>query len=376
MKLFDTQTTQMRVKRNGLQRKTMIVASLAMAIALTTSLTFTAVAHAQTSTTTDALTALTPADMQSLLAKSGTAGAVYALVNRPSDRDYHRVDLITFDPTTLRPISRTPTEMGCSRVHATSDGKVFCFTRVIPGKPNYFSPPTGYIYSRNFTLETSYPKGLGSVSRARISKDGKFTASTAFTTGHSYLGVGGTTFSTATFIGNASDAKSQDNIQRWPVLNKGVEIKSTDLNLWGVTFDPANSDRFLVTAYFDTKPYLAEGSVQNRKINVLKEAVECPSFSPNGNRIAFKKRTGIAKWSPAVMDLVTMKETIFDLPDSVDDQIEWLNDDTLIYEVVNTPLVGPSAVNLMTLNLRDAKPQQRLWLTDARSPTIVRVAKP
>jgi predicted secreted protein len=364
MKLFDTQTTQMRVKRNGLQRKTMIVASLAMAIALTTSLTFNTVAHAQTSTATDALAALTPAYMQSLLAKSGTAGAVYALVNRPSDRDYHRVDLITFDPTTLRPISRTPTEMGCSRVHATSDGKVF------------FSPPTGYIYSRNFTLETSYPKGLGSVSRARISKDGKFTASTAFTTGHSYLGVGGTTFSTATFIGNASDAKSQDNIQRWPVLNKGVEIKSTDLNLWGVTFDPANSDRFLVTAYFDTKPYLAEGSVQNRKINVLKEAVECPSFSPNGKRIAFKKRTGIAKWSPAVMDLATMKETIFDLPDSVDDQIEWLNDDTLIYEVVNTPLVGPSAVNLMTLNLRDAKPQQRLWLTDARSPTIVRVAKP
>jgi hypothetical protein len=372
MKLFDTPTPQKHIKRNALQRTTMIVASLVMAIALTMSLTFTTVTHAQTTVTTDALTALTPADMQSLLAKSGTAGAVYALVNRPSDRDYHRVDLITIDPTTLRPISRTPTEIGCSRVHATSDGKVFCFTRVIPGKPNYFSPPTGYIYSRNFTLETSYPKGLGSVSRARISKDGKFTASTAFTTGHSYLGVGGTTFSTATFIGTASDAKSPENIQRWPVLNKGLEIKSTDLNLWGVTFDPANSDRFLVTAYFDTKPYLAEGSVQNRKINVLKEAVECPSFSPNGKRIAFKKRTGIAKWSPAVMDLATMKETIFDLPDSVDDQIEWLNDDTLIYEVVNTPLVGPSAVNLMTLNLRDAKPQQRLWLTDARSPTVVR----
>jgi hypothetical protein len=371
MKLSNTPTPQNHTRRDALQRRAMI--AVLQAISLTTPLMFTVVTHAQTSTSTNALAPLAAADMQSLLGKSG---AVYALVNRPSDRDYHRVDLITFDPTTLRPITRTPTEMGCSRVHATSDGKVFCFTRVIPGKPNYFSPPTGHIYSRNFTLETSYPKGLGSVSRARISKDGKFTASTAFTSGHSYLGVGGTTFSTATFIGSASDAKSQDNIQRWPVLNKGVEIKSTDLNLWGATFDPANSDRFLVTAYFDTKPHLAEGSVQNRKINVLKEAVECPSFSPNGKRIAFKKRTGIAKWSPAVMDLATMKETVFDLPDSVDDQIEWLNDDTLVYEVVNTPLVGPSAVNLMTLNLKDAKPQHRLWLADARSPTVVRVTNP
>lgn len=368
MNLIGRQVLQRHATRHARHYGTMI--AVALAITLTASQTCTIFGCAQASATIDALA---PADMQSLLGKSG---ALYALVNRPSDRNYHRVDLITFDPATLRPISRTPTEMGCTRVHAAGDGKVFCFTRVIPGKPNYFSPPTGYVYSRTLALETSYPKGLGAVSRARISKDGKFTASTAFTTGHSYLGAGGTSFSTATFIGNASDPQSQKNIQRWPVFNKGVEVRSVDLNLWGATFDPANSDRFLVTAYFDTKPHLAEGSVQSQKINVLKDAVECPSFSPNGKRIAFKKRTGAAKWSPAVMDLATMKETIFDLADSVDDQIEWLNDDTLIFEVVNTPLVGPSAVNLMTLNLHDAKPQPRLWLSDARSPTIVRVPSP
>lgn len=329
--------------------------------------TFSAGAVAQSPVNT-ALPALAPSDVQAVL---GKPGAAYALVNRPSDQDYHRVDLVTFDPTTMRPVSRTPTEMGCTRVHAAADGRVFCYTRVVPGKPKYFSPPTGHVFARNFTLETSYPKGIGSVSRARISKDGKFTASTAFTTGHSYLGVGGTTFSTATLVNAVADPKNAENIQRWPVLHKGAEVKSTDLNLWGVTFDPTNSDRFLVTAYFNGKPHLAEGSVQGKKISVLKEAVECPSFSPNGKRIAFKKRTGAAKWSPAVMELATLKETVFDLANSVDDQIEWLNDDALIYEVVNTPLIGPSAVNLMTLNLREAKPEQRLWLSDARSPTFV-----
>lgn len=315
-----------------------------------------------------ALPPLPPEAVQRLLA---TPEAAYALISRPSDQAYNRVDILTLDPKTRKPITRTPTEMGCTRVHATQDGRVFCFTRVLPDKPRYYSPPTGYVYSNAHKLQTSYTKGLGAVSRARISQDGKYTASTAFTAGHSYLGVGGTSFSTATFVGHSTDAKSPENIQRWPVVNAGTEITALDLNLWGASFDPANSDRFLVTAYFNGKPHLAEGSMQRRRITVLKEGVECPSFSPDGKRIAFKKRTGATRWSPAVMDLATKVERVFDVPDSVDDQIEWLDNERLLYEVVVTPLVGASTINLMSLDTRDAKPVQQSWLKDARSPTIV-----
>jgi Tol biopolymer transport system component len=126
-----------------------------------------------------------------------------------------------------------------------------------------------------------------------------------------------------------------------------------------------------LTAYFEGKPYLAEGSVESRRIKVLKEGAECPSFSPDGKRIAFKKRTSATGWSPAVMELSTKTERVIDVGDSVDDQIEWLDSNTLVYEVVVTALVGPSTINLMSLDLREPKPQHRLWLKDARSPTIV-----
>jgi dipeptidyl aminopeptidase/acylaminoacyl peptidase len=299
----------------------------------------------------------------------------FMLVTRASDREYHRVELLTLDPKTLRPLTRTPTPLGCTRLHAADAGQVFCFTKVLPGKPKYYSGPTGYFYGSDFAQSTRYKTSRGIISRARVSRDGRYVASTAFTTGHSYLGVGGSQFSTATFIANAKDGKSEEDIQQWSVLKAGKPITSTDLNLWGVSFDPKQSDRFFVTAYFDGAPHLAEGSVAAKRITIVRESVECPSFSPDGQRLAFKKRTGPTRWSPAVLNLQTMQETVYTVADSVDDQIEWLDASTLIYEVTDTPLVGKPSVNLVTLDLREAAPTQKLWLEDARSPTVVRAVQ-
>ncbi len=307
-----------------------------------------------------------------LTAIDATIARPFMLITRASDRDYHRVELLTLDPKTLRPLTRTPTTLGCTRLHASDAAQVFCFTKVLPGQPKYYSGPTGYFFGSDFAQTTRFKTNRGIISRARIARDGRYVASTAFTTGHSYLGVGGSQFSTATLIANAKDPKSEQDIQQWTVLKAGKPITSADLNLWGVSFDPKQSDRFFVTAYFDGTPHLAEGSVSAKRITVARENVECPSFSPDGQLLAFKKRTGPTKWSPAVLNLQSQQETVYTVPDSVDDQIEWLDGATLIYEVIDTPLVGKPTVNLVTLDLRAASPAQRLWLEDARSPTVVR----
>jgi hypothetical protein len=304
------------------------------------------------------------------------ADSRYMFITRPSDRDYNRVELITVDPQTRQPLTRTPTDMGCARVHASEAGNVYCFTRVQPGKPKYYTGATGYVFDPQMKLTTTHTERKGSVSRARFSRDGRYIANTAFTAGHSYLGVGGTSFSTATFIGSATTPRKDDNLQLWPIAYQGKTVTSVDLNLWGVTFDPANSDRFLVTAYFNGKPHLAEGSVQARKINVLRPGVECPAFSPDGKRIAFKKRVSPTQWIPALLDLASGVETTFNIEESVDDQIEWFDNSTLIFELAQTPLMGTASVNLYTLNVAQSpsQPQTKplLWLSDARSPTFVR----
>ena len=294
-----------------------------------------------------------------------------AYVVRASDREYQRVDQLVVSKRDHKVLSRTPTRFGCDRVYESQE-KLWCFTRITPGKPRYYTDPTGYLFDlkSEATPKASF-KVKGIVSRARIAGDGRFAAGTAFTTGHSYMGVGGTHFSTATFIATLSDPTDAQNIQTWAVSHQGKPVISADLNLWGVTFDPANSDHFLVTVYFDGQPYLGEGNISTKSIRVLKQGIECPSYSPDGKRIAYKSRTGPTRWSPAVMDLESGKSTVHEhISESVDDQIEWLDDKTLVFQITKTPLVGSAQINLYTLSLSKTQSTPELWLEDAKSPTF------
>ena len=217
----------------------------------------------------------------------GTVKPPYAIVARPFFGErFNGVDVVTLDPTSMKPLSRSPTVLRCDRVHATPSGELLCFTNSVPGKLGKFSNPTSYLYSRELTLTSERANETnGRPSRARVSSDARFSATTEFTSGHSYIAVGADTFSTSTVI-LQRDGKSEraEDIQNWPVLNAGQRVTSVDLNLWGVTFHPVDTDRFFVTAYFDGKPYLAEGGVRARRIAVVKDSIECPSFSPDGKR--------------------------------------------------------------------------------------------
>ena len=64
--------------------------------------------------------------------------------------------------------------------------------------------------------------------------------------------------------------------------------------------------------------------------------VECPSLSPNNREIAFKRRLpgSVVKWRLSVVDLTTLKVDPLAETRSVDDQVEWLNNTTIIYGVL------------------------------------------
>ena len=111
-------------------------------------------------------------------------------------------------------------------------------------------------------------------------------------------------------------------------------MTAVDVNFWGVTF-ARDSDRFYATLATGGTTYLIRGSVSQRLARVIHENVECPSLSPDGTRIAFKKRTGSkgTPWRLTVLDLATMRETPLSEQRSVDDQAEWLDDERVLYAV-------------------------------------------
>lgn len=170
----------------------------------------------------------------------------------------------------------------------------------------------------------------GIPSRARVSPDGALGSVTLFVSGHSYAELGG--FSTTTTLIDLRRGTKIANLEDFTVTRAGKRITAPDVNFWGVTF-ARDHDRFYATLATGGRIHLVEGSVNGRKMKTIHDDVECPSLSPDGTRIAYKKRVGAGgkRWRLHVLDLATMKETPLAETRSVDDQAEWLDDRTVLY---------------------------------------------
>ncbi|MFI6445273.1 TolB family protein [Kitasatospora sp. NPDC050543] len=172
----------------------------------------------------------------------------------------------------------------------------------------------------------------GIPTRSRVSPSGHLAAWTVFVSGDSYAG---TDFSTRTSIVDTRDWTRYDNLEEFSVVKDGHPYQSHDVNIWGVTF--ADDSTFYATLATGGQTYLVHGDLAARTLTTLHQNVECPSLSPDGNRIAYKKRvpglSADAPWRLYVLDLATMTETATAEQRSIDDQALWSDGDTLLYAV-------------------------------------------
>jgi hypothetical protein len=204
----------------------------------------------------------------------------------------------------------------------------------------------------------------GIPSRARISRDGRYGAVTTFVSGHSYATPG--TFSTQTILIDMARGRELANLEQFAVEREGHVVDAPDVNFWGVTF-ARDSNRFYATLATGKKTYLIEGNVRTRRAHTLRENVECPSLSPDGTRIAYKKRVTRAKgepwmWHLYVLDLRTGRDTPLAEQRQIDDQVEWLDGTRLLYGVDEE----------VWLARADGKGVPHRFLKAAASPSVVR----
>ena len=171
----------------------------------------------------------------------------------------------------------------------------------------------------------------GVPSRARVSRDGKLGSVTMFVAGHSYAGG---SFSTETTLIDLRTGTRIADLEDFTVARRGRVVTAEDVNFWGVTFADGG-DRFYATMATGGKTYLVRGSIRDRTMRTLKENVECPSLSPDGTRIAYKKRVGSrdVPWRLTVLDLATMRETPLAEAQGLDDQAEWVDDEHIAYAI-------------------------------------------
>jgi hypothetical protein len=204
----------------------------------------------------------------------------------------------------------------------------------------------------------------GILSRARISPDGKYAAYTVFVTGHSYQDA---SMSTATVLLDTATGAGLGNLENFEVWKDGQLYEAPEFNFWGVTF-AQDSNRFYATLRNGNTTYLVQGDIAARKLTVLHENVECPSLSPDGTRLAFKKLMG-NRWQLTVLELATMRETTLAEPEGIDDQVEWLDNDHILYQKADYD--PPKWVSVFVIPA-DGSGKPEIFLPNATSPVVVR----
>lgn len=261
--------------------------------------------------------------------------------------------------------ARAVTDFACDRVDAT-ESEFTCLRTVRGISPSY----TATLYATAGDELAEWPL-TGIPSRTRISADGTRIATTAFVTGHSYATIG---FSTETVI-RTEAGENLGNLEDWTLLIDGEPSAPVDRNYWGVTF--IDDDTFYATVGMTTDgvTYLVKGDLRTSTMQTLAENVECPSLSPSGDRIAFKRVTSgsgaTVHWTPAIYDVATGEVALLPESRGIDDQIEWLDDDTILYGLPRDDAPGDSDIWQLEA---DGSGQPEVFIEHAWSPSIVRSA--
>jgi hypothetical protein len=248
---------------------------------------------------------------------------------------------------------RTITGLTCERVYFAAD-RGLCLGSEFGLVTTFYA----LTFDEDFVPQHRSPLD-GPPSRARVSSDGRYGAATVFVFGHSYADA---VFSTRTTIMEMASGATLGHLEQFVVERDGAEIRAPDFNFWGVTF-AADSDRFYATLRTAGRTHLVEGRISTRWMRVLAENVECPSLSPDGTRIAFKKLVAEGPtWRLHVLDLETMVETPLAEERSVDDQVEWLDDENVLYAIFEDVWTVAS----------DGTGEPSIFLSEGLSPAVVR----
>ncbi|SFQ98353.1 hypothetical protein SAMN04488564_101608 [Lentzea waywayandensis] len=253
--------------------------------------------------------------------------------------------------------ARTQTELACQRFYAAG-GTSVCLKLAGPG-PTYAAE----VSRGGKPVKTIALPGIPS--RAKVSQSGNVVSWTSFVTGDSYSVPGG--FSTRTGFFDVRTGETVESLEHFAATVEGALLTASDANYWGLTV--GSDDRtFYATLASGGFTWLVKGDLTTRSVTSLRRDAECPSLSPDGTKVAYKKRIGrLGPWDLAVLDLATNTEKRLPGTAGIDDQATWLTETELAFAAVPKDAKLP-AVHVVPA---DGSQNARVLITDATSPSPV-----
>ncbi|MDR2877379.1 MAG: hypothetical protein LBV36_04990 [Chromatiales bacterium] len=279
---------------------------------------------------------------------------------------YGRVSLAYLDALNE---PRNVTPLSCDRVYFAVDHGI-----CLAAKRGILTTYGASIFDQEFNILYTFPLA-GIPSRARLSPDGRLAAMTVFVSGHSYAGGD---FSTRTSVVDTVTGQIViEDLEKLKVTRDGAPFKGKDFNFWGITFT-RDGKEFYATLATGGRFFMVKADLQTFDARIVHDDVECPSLSPDNKRVAFKRRVALGDgfgrfiWKIYVLDLETGEETEMSAETrNVDDQVEWLDNDHIIYALPDDEVNATAATNTWVI-ARDGSGAPSLLMPFAFSPAIVR----
>lgn len=168
----------------------------------------------------------------------------------------------------------------------------------------------------------------GIPTRLRVSPNGRRGAITSYAEEET---AAGERLATTSRIVDMATGRVVADLRAFRVDNETSATVAGPVDVASVAFE-RDGDRFFATVESGGERFLSSGSVGERRLTLLKTGVANEALSPDGRRLILKRLVeprGI--WRLAVMDLGTWEERDLAHPRSVDDQVEWLDADHVIF---------------------------------------------
>ncbi len=247
--------------------------------------------------------------------------------------------------------------LSCARVHYAG-GAGLCLVEEAVGTTVAHA---AYVFDRTFSRGRRIDL-TGVPTRARIAPNGTIAAITIY--GEEHAPNGDERLATHSVIIDMASGRVIADLRDFSIDWSGKPAPGGPLDFASVAFD-RDGDRFFATLLTSTDQYVIAGSIADRQATVIAKGMASEALSPDGKKLIVKKRGGgRTNWLLSVFDLATRTERAVNQgPQSVDDQVEWLDDRHLIYHDATEQGTGVWAL------ATDGVTGPKLLLSDAYSPS-------
>jgi hypothetical protein len=251
------------------------------------------------------------------------------------------------------------TSLSCARLHYAGSAGL-CFVEESDG---------ARVKHAAYTFDRAFARGqrielTGVPIRARVAPDGRHGAITVYGEEESPAGE---RLASESFLLDMASGRVVADLREFSISNPRHAPIEGPMDISGVAF-LADSNQFFVTLSTASTRYLMTGSIHARRLDVVTTGVANEAVSPDGRRLVVKRRVGDrGYWQLVVLDIQTRTELALNQGSrSVDDQVEWLDADRVVYHDVTDTGTG-----IWTLPA-DGKGSPSLLIPDAFSPAVVR----